>query len=87
VLFTSFSLLVVPWTLNFGCKVTSLDLLNFQASIGRKFCSSQPLTSSVKQGLNLSFPKRAITTSLYSHGTIVHILHCRPTFCLLTEMG
>jgi hypothetical protein len=36
----SFSLLVIPWTKNFGCKVTFLGLLNFQAFHWLKFCSS-----------------------------------------------
>jgi hypothetical protein len=29
VLSTSFSFLIVPWTKNFGCKMTFLALLNF----------------------------------------------------------
>jgi hypothetical protein len=33
VLSTSFSLLVVPWTENFGCEVTFLELLDFRPPI------------------------------------------------------
>jgi hypothetical protein len=49
VLSTSFFLLAVPWTESFGCKVTFLGLLNFQAFHWLKFCSSRPLTSSIKR--------------------------------------
>jgi hypothetical protein len=51
VLSMSFSLLAIPWIENFGCKVTHLGPLDFQASHWLKFCSSWPLAFNVKQAL------------------------------------
>jgi hypothetical protein len=51
VLSMSFSLLSVPWIENFGCEVTFLGFLNFQAFHWLKFCSSRPLIFSVKRAL------------------------------------
>jgi hypothetical protein len=64
VLSMSFSLLAVPWTKHFGCEVTFLGLLKFQASHWLKFCSSWPLTSGAKRALvsstlfNFAFGKK-----------------------------
>jgi hypothetical protein len=63
VLSISFSLLVVTWTENFGCKVRFLGLLDFKASHWLKCFSSRPLASTVKRAVYKQ-------TEIRTHGTM-----------------
>jgi hypothetical protein len=81
VLYMSFSPLGIPWTKNFGCKVTFLGLLNFLASHWLKFSSSRLLASSVKRPLIVQCcPNQVLVTlnriPVSTHGTVLSKISC-----------